>query len=947
MLWFVVGSLVPSIAIAVLSFATVTRQLRRASVERLDHTSTLLGQALVRRLTLLSRDLEWVPGRAAPCPSPATELDGPACDEALLMGFRGLSFTADAGAPVRLFGPSHTAPGLTEADLRRLDAGTGVVLEGAGEDGRPALMLARAAAPGGPPGILIGLVSSGYLAASQEQTPLLPGMRFDLVDSAGRVLFSSVPGEARVPDEVLPVIGLEGSGTFEWRAGDRPWVAAWRVLAPGDEVSTPRFALVVSEERAAVMAPLGAFRRTFPVVLAVGLGIAMLLGFGQLRQSLVPLHALHAGTRRLARQEFDEPVVVTSRDEFADLAASFNAMAEQIRRQFVSLSSGAEFDRAVLSSVDTTRIVEAVLNRLPELCGCDAVGVTLLQGPAGAEVVTWVRDPEASRGIASWGGAIADEMRDRLAGAPDGLEHTGRPVPNWLLPVAGAGERHLWSLPLLYQGRLLGAITLGGFSPATRAEEEVLRARRVAGPVALALANAQMVEQMRFLAFRDSLTGLPNRHAFKQTLGDELARRRAPGHKVALLFLDLDHFSRINDTLGHTVGDRLVREVGGRIQVCCEQTSTGATVARLGGDEFTVILPDLPGDEAVEVARQLLASFRTPFLLDGHEVFVTTSIGIALHPTDGITLETLIRNADAAVYQAKRNGRNRFETYSAAMTTTTARRLTLESHLRRGLEAEQFVVWYQPIADLATGRIVSAEALVRWEHPEWGLVEPAEFITTCEETGLIVPLGDWIMKAVCRQQRAWQDAGLRVIPIACNVSAQQLNRVDAVRYVGEALQETGLEPGHLTLELTESILMDSTGDTSAAIHGLAELGVRLAIDDFGTGYSSLSYLKHFPVHTVKVDRSFIRDIVTNPDDAALTAAIVAIGQALDLRVVAEGVETTEQVALLRGLGCDSVQGYLIARPLPASEFSAVLEHDEPVPVLRTRGSGETGRRRAG
>jgi diguanylate cyclase (GGDEF)-like protein len=943
---FVVCSLLPSTAIALLSFVSVTRQLRRASIERLDHTADLLGQAVANRLTLLDQDLAVVPGRDAPCPALATASDGPACDEALLYGLAALSFVPATGSPVLLFGPAYDHPVLSGPE-RRILAGGGVVVTRPAE-GRPHLFLVRGAAPGGGEGVLVGLLNPAYLTASQERTPLLPTMRFDLVDSTGQVVLGSDWHVARVPEVALTRLSSGRSGTFEWEVDDVPHLASHRPMPEGGRPTLPRWTMVVSESRAHVVSPLGDFRRTFPLILGLGLGAALLLSFQQLRRSLVPLEALRQGTRRLARQQFDEPVVVHSRDEFAEVAASFNIMTDQIRRQFTALSTGAEFDRAVLSSVDTVRIVETVLRRLRDVCECEWVGVSLIPDASRAEITTWVSDPEASNGMASWNGRITPAERRRLATAPEGMLHPDTRLPDYLTPLTQRGARGLWSLPLLYQEQLLGAITVGGFLAQARPEEEILGARRVVGPIALALVNAQMVDQMRHLAFRDSLTGLPNRHAFKETLAEELARPRENGRMVALCFLDLDHFSRINDTLGHTVGDRLVRDVGARVRACCLAQARGATVARLGGDEFTVILPDVPDlDEAARVAQRILEACQAPFMLDGHEVFVTTSIGIAMHPLDGLDMETLLRNADAAVYQAKKNGRNRFQAYTASMTASTARRLTLENHLRRALESDQFVLWYQPVVNLATGRIVSAEALVRWQHPDWGLVEPAEFIRPCEETGLIVPLGEWILRTLCEQNRAWQAQGLRAIPVASNVSGKQLASGGVVETIRDLLRRTELSPRHLTIELTESILMADTGDTAAAVHALAELGVGLAIDDFGTGYSSLSYLKHFPVDTVKIDRSFIRDLGTSADDTALASAIIAIGRALNLKVVAEGVETADQLALLRELGCDAIQGYLVARPMPAEAFGRYLRDTRRALELPARSSPARRRRRTG
>ncbi len=403
---------------------------------------------------------------------------------------------------------------------------------------------------------------------------------------------------------------------------------------------------------------------------------------------------------------------------------------------------------------------------------------------------------------------------------------------------------------------------------------------------------------------------------------------------MAVCFLDLDHFSRINDTLGHDLGDRLVQEVANRLLVCCRvgdsvarygQDEPGVEVARLGGDEFTVVLPDITGpEEAIRVAQRLLETFQLPFRLGSQEVFVTASIGIAIYPFDGTETEDLLKHADVAMYHAKSEGRNTCQLYSSSMNSEALTRLQLEHQLRRAVEAGEFTLWYQPIVDLKTRRPTGSEALVRWAHPERGLVSPGEFISLCEECGLIVPLGEWILRSVCAQAHSWEVAGLGPIRVSVNLSARQLRQEGIVQTVRKILEETDLRPAALVLELTESMLMQPSGAAGRTIRDLADLGVSIAIDDFGTGYSSLSYLKNFPVSTLKIDRSFIQDVTTSPNDAAITTAIIAMAKAMDLEVVAEGVETEGQAAFLQKRGCPKIQGYLVGRPMPAVEFGVYL-----------------------
>ena len=435
---------------------------------------------------------------------------------------------------------------------------------------------------------------------------------------------------------------------------------------------------------------------------------------------------------------------------------------------------------------------------------------------------------------------------------------------------------------------------------------------------ALAL-GAQMV---RRLALHDLLTGLPNRTLLHDRLGQELARARREGGMVAVLSLDLDSFKDVNDTLGHPVGDQLLCAVAQRITTAVRATDT---LARLGGDEFALVQPQIRQPaEVVALADKILATVARPFDLDGQEIHASTSIGVALFPQDGQDPDTLLQHAELALYRAKAQGRDQFRFFEPAMDEEAQARRRLERELRDGLERGEFVLHYQPQLELATGRFAGVEALMRWKHPERGLVLPGAFIPAAEANGLIRPLGRWALGEACRQARAWRERGWD-ISVAVNLSPAQLRHTQFLPTVGDALEEAGLEPARLELEITEGVLMENfeqKGDSF--LRGLTADGVRLALDDFGIGYSSLAYLKHLPVKTIKIDRSFVCDLGQDPDAEALVRAIVTLGHSLRKRVVAEGVENASQLALLRELGCDGVQGFYIARPLEAEQLEGLL-----------------------
>ena len=432
----------------------------------------------------------------------------------------------------------------------------------------------------------------------------------------------------------------------------------------------------------------------------------------------------------------------------------------------------------------------------------------------------------------------------------------------------------------------------------------------------------QVQERLHYLAHHDALTGLPNRMLFLDRLNQALIRAHWHQRGLGVLFLDLDRFKTINDTLGHDVGDRFLQAIGGRLKECLRERDT---VARFGGDEFAIILEDLAhADDAAPLASKILEAFGRPFTINGREFYVTTSIGISLYPGDGADAQALLKNADAAMYRAKELGKNTYQFYSADMGAHAVERLTLETSLRHALDRREFVLHYQPQVSLADGRVVGVEALLRWQHPQLGLLAPAQFIGLAEETGTIVPIGEWVARAACQQARLWEQAGLPPLRVAINVSARQFNEPGFVDGIAKLLTETGFEPERLELEITESVIMKNAQITVARLQALSGMGVRFAVDDFGTGYSSLSYLRRFAVNTLKIDKSFIHDVTTDQGDAEIVKTIIAMARGLKLAVIAEGVETAEQLAFLRGHGCESVQGYLLSRPLAPDQIPRLL-----------------------
>ncbi len=445
----------------------------------------------------------------------------------------------------------------------------------------------------------------------------------------------------------------------------------------------------------------------------------------------------------------------------------------------------------------------------------------------------------------------------------------------------------------------------------------------------------RLEEHVHHLAYYDSLTGLPNRLLFRDRAQQALAYARRHTATLAIFFLDIDRFKFINDTYGHTAGDLLLKQIAERLTEVTRASDSVArpavdeienAVARLGGDEFTILLTGLRhAEHATTVARRILAALAAPFSLEGREVFVTGSIGIALSPGDGETLEELLKNADTAMYEAKNEGRNNYQYYSRSMNAMAGERLALENELRRAVERQEFRLYYQPFLNIHTGHVAGAEALIRWAHPTRGILAPAEFLPVIDDIGLSHRLGQWILETACRQAAAWNALGHRSLRIGINLSNAQFQDHRLSEQLARMLQETGVPPGCIELELTETIVMPHPEEAVALLQQFKAMGLRLALDDFGTGYSSISHLRTLPIDTVKIDRSFIVDVAKSVEDAAIAEAMISMAHTRHMQVLAEGIETTEQLALLRRLGCDEMQGYLFSKAVAAEEFPSLLD----------------------
>ncbi len=656
----------------------------------------------------------------------------------------------------------------------------------------------------------------------------------------------------------------------------------------------------------------------------LGLLIAAVLGWYMGRQVSAPILHLVDTVKQLGEGRLDTRARTEDSGELRVLEGGINIMAARLQesqermqervRQATEELRGAlnrlESQNLLLKTEmaerqqaeDRMRMLSSIVEHTSDIvCVTDRNGVIQYVNPGFEQVTGW--------------------RRDEALGKKTSLLKSGRHDKEYF--------RRMWDT--LLEGRAFRDVLLNKKKDDSLYFEDktILPLRDDDGRITLFISTGKDISEMMrnqaqldYLAFHDPLTNLPNRSLFRDRLEQSLNRAHRQESMVALLFLDLDRFKTINDSLGHSLGDRLLKEVASRLGGCAREIDT---VARLGGDEFTIILEDIEHpDQAVLVAQKVLDVLVEPFTVDGREFHITASIGIALYPLDEKEADALIKAADTAMYHAKEAGRNSYQFYSSAMTARVTQRLAVETQLRRALERDEFVLHYQPIVDLPSGRVTGAEALLRWQHSARGLVPLSEFVPIMEETGLILSIGEWVLRQATQQQHAWTQAGAGPLYVAINISTRQLMRPDFVANITRILKETPLEPHNLCLEITESVLLADTQAAGETLKGLKDTGVIIAMDDFGTGFSSLSYLRRFPVDIVKIDREFVRNITTNAPDEALVETIIYMAHRLGLKVVAEGVETEAQLALLQKYDCDAIQGYLYSPAVPPEQFVVTL-----------------------
>jgi diguanylate cyclase (GGDEF)-like protein len=907
---FVLSAFVPLALIAALSLGEVHNLLLQQGEQRLGATAKAYGMTLYERL-LVASDLAISTASRRPG---ALEQDGLAHRT-----FRWIALVQPSGQAIAVMGVPE-AVALSEEARSRLAARKPVItVSTAGGVAHVVL----AVSPSGSPrdAIVMGEVNPEYLWGTADEMPA--STEFCIVEEiTSTFLHCTAPLDAGA-ERTLLARNRSTLGSAAWQRDGQTWRSiAWpQFMRAG--FGTPDWVVMASQPERYQLARAIEFGRLYIPVVVLALLLVSWLTVRQASHIVRPLARLAERARGIAQNDFKSRVEIGREDEFGDVAAAFDNMSQKLGRQFASLNALSEIDRLILSTVDTSQVLRTVMQRLAGAVRADAVTVTLFDHDNPSQARTYFRTAEDESSLQMARHDISMYDRSMLEDAPAGqwIALSSR-IPPYLDRLARDGATTAYVQPVMWRGTLCGALALGYRGESSLDEDESRHARELADRVAVAVSSAWRDEQLYLQAHFDALTGLPNRLLFKDRLGQEIARSQREGLRFGLLFVDLDHFKTVNDSFGHTTGDAVLRETARRISQC---TRTSDTVSRLGGDEFTVMLTNLHHpQEAWLIAENVVESLSREFNVNGQQCFLSASVGIASFPEDGSSAEELLKSADTAMYRAKASGRSQAVYFEERMNAEAVARLTLDRDLRVAIERGELELHYQPKLDLRTGTIRGAEALIRWRHPVHGLIPPERFIPLAEESGFIEQVGHWTLREACARMKRWRARGLPVESVAVNVSPRQFRRRGLLEFIRDCVTEAGLPPQCIGIEITEGLLVERGDAVESLLDHLDAMGHRIALDDFGTGFSSMAYLKRFPVHEIKIDRVFIDGLEHSTDSEAIVAAIIAMSHALGKSVVAEGVETHDQLAMLTRMHCDHAQGFVISPALPGDDFERLV-----------------------
>ncbi len=836
------------------------------------------------------------------------------------------------------FSAADRAPvSLSAADRRLLNSGQAKLFSVATQGSSQALYLVRAMTIAGTAAVVFCEISPEWLwkgiAPARSDTIVL------VLDPAGLVLQATAP----IPDALLAQLRAESESPLDsatpvvrsWQSNNLSWQGAVaRLELNGAQLIDNRW-LVIGLSQSVMHSPgLAALERVLPIIALVGL-LAILLATFYLYRGWEPaLASVRAGLLALSEGRYQRIELGSATDAPRQLAIEFNSAIVQMQSRMHVLATLNDIDRLLMHAIELEPAFDDVLKRISTISQCRGATLTLLDPHAYGYARSYVVAADGSEQPVvriSVDDSIFNDLLPNEHGMAVTQIDPGR--HGFLAPLQAIGAECFWLWPVLSGGQPVAILAVGYQGALDIPPELANFGYECAARLGVALSNSARDEALYRQAHFDALTQLPNRLLFRDRLAQELASAVASMQRSALLYIDLDHFKKVNDSMGHAAGDQVLQIVSQRLRTCVKD---GDTVARLGGDEFTVILRSIGNPEAARlISRRIIESLQQPVNIGGRDHYVCASIGVTMFPDDGNTIEELMRNADTAMYQAKEGGRSCEVFYNRAMDGSGAS--ISDTGLMRALRRQEFLLHYQPQYSLTNGTLVGVEALPRWQPPREALRHPTEIIALAEHSGLILDIGAWALETACRQYALWRKQGIAPPRMALNVSVHQLRQADFPMLVRHTLDSFSLPPEIIELEITESVFADD--DARESLRALAEVGVRLALDDFGTGYSSLGYLREHPVQLIKIDRSFIEGVATNNTSATLAETIIAMAHALGKQVMAEGVENHEQLEFLRARGCDSAQGYFFAKPMSVTDVSEILALRRPAELEVLRAAG--------
>ncbi|MEP5765188.1 MAG: EAL domain-containing protein [Halieaceae bacterium] len=911
---FLLFALVPTTVLTFLSFRYISNESTRQVNRLQDEQVGVMVDSLLGRLTVLNERLSYL-----------------AEDEELQLAVDGDAEAASGKErySVLSIADLEAAQGSRESAFpaaRLRDGGVLLVHIGAAPAEKK-VYLVRAIDPGD--------FSAGLAAFQLDVTSVLGEPdSWDLrlascvYDEQSKVLFATEAGVCKA------FAGLDAyRGNYRGLATTNhegvEYYAGYKSIYLGSVYGAHDWRALVARPSMEIFAASEEFKRDFfSLVLLVVLLISLVSIF-LIRRQMSPLGQIMAGIERVARKDYGRAVEVSSGDEFEELADAFNGMSERVAHQLLTQASMSEIDQLILSRVKKEDIIQIVLEQTRAVLPADNIAMVLVQQDA--ELAEVYRLSGADELIHT-GAQFESSLRQRFM--QDDyllLQGTDSETPHYITATEIPSRFYFQSIPVRQEDELIALIVLAFKQCPEFGEDDVTLAQNYADRIAVALANAEWEQRLYRQAHYDGLTGLPNRMSFLDRLGQNITRVERQQETMGILFIDLDNFKLVNDTLGHPVGDEFIKLVAARFEDCMRAEDS---VSRLGGDEFVITAAGSADHELTvasvsRVANRILEAAARPLTVEGHEIRASASIGIAIYPKDGSDPETLLKNADTAMYHAKSMGRGKFQFYSSELNAQLLELMRLSTDIRNALEQHEFELHYQPKVDTYSARIVGAEALVRWNHPSRGLVRPDEFIKAAEGLGLISAIGDWTLEAACRQQRDWRNSGVVPVRVAVNISAVQLQQDEMFAKIDSLLTKYNLEGADLELEITENLLVQDMESAVKVLSQIRSLGVAVSIDDYGTGYSSLSYMKELPVDTLKLDSCFIIDLCEDSADQAIVNSTIVLARNLNMKVLAEGVETEGQLQILASYGCNEIQGHYFSQALPEQEFTALLKMDQP------------------